>query len=113
MPQWPMIDPGTMVHWVNILAPQPGTDISGTTVTYVPLLSTWAAIDPVKGTDVIKGGQDTTKLFLTITIRWQSGILPNMRVQSLNGTYVIQAIENPGERNILLRMTCLGLGANQ
>jgi SPP1 family predicted phage head-tail adaptor len=113
MPQWPQIDPGKMVHWVNILQQQTVTDLSGQSITWVPFVSAWAAIEPVKGTDVLRGGQDTTKLFLTITIRWQTGILPSMRVQSLNGTYVIQAIENTGERNVILVMTCLGLGANQ
>jgi head-tail adaptor len=67
----------------------------------------------VSGTDVLRGGQDTTKLFLTVTIRWQTGIVPTMRVQSLNGTYVIQAVENPGERNVILTLRCLGLGVNQ
>lgn len=102
-----------MVHQVVILQQQASSDISGATTIWVPFVRTWAQIDPVRGTDVLKAGQDTTQLFLTIKIRWQSGIVPNMRVQSLNGTYVIQAIENPGERNVILVLTCLGLGANQ
>jgi SPP1 family predicted phage head-tail adaptor len=113
MEPWPQVDPGEMVHQVVILQPQTVQDISGTSVTWVPFVRTWAKIKSVRGTDVIRGGQDTTKLFLFVTIRWQTGIVPNMRVQSLNGTYLIQAIENPGERNVLLVMTCLGLGANQ
>jgi SPP1 family predicted phage head-tail adaptor len=113
MKPWPQIDPGEMVHQVIILQQQSVQDISGTSVAWVPSARAWAAINPVRGTDVIRGGQDTTKLYLFVTIRWQTGIVPNMRVQSLNGTYVIQAIENPGERNVLLVLTCLGLGANQ
>lgn len=110
---WPSIDPGEMVHRITILQQVRSSDISGTTVVWAPLLSTWAKIVPVKGTDVIKSGQITTQLFLTTTIFWQAGILPNMRVQSLHGTHEIQSIENPGERNILLVLNCLGLGANQ
>jgi head-tail adaptor len=114
MEPWPKIDPGEMIHQVTILQQQTAQDISGSGVQWVPFLTgVWAKIKPVRGTDVVKSGQDTTKLFLFVTIFWQPGIVPNMRVQSLNGTYVIQAIENPLERNILLVLTCLGLGANQ
>lgn len=113
MSSWPQIDPGKMVHQVTILQQQTVQDISGTSLQWVPFVQTWAQIDPVRGIDVVRSGQDTTKLFLTVKIRWQTGILPKMRVQSLNGTYVIQAIENPGERNIILVLLCLGLGANE
>lgn len=114
MTVWPQIDPGKMIHQVSILQQQTVSDASGTSIQWVPFVSpVWAEIVPIHGIDVVKSGQDTTKLFLTVRIRWQTGIMPNMRVQSLNGTYVIQAIENPGERNIILVLTCLGLGANQ
>lgn len=111
--RWPQIDPGEMVHQITILQQQTVTDASGASIQWVPFVQAWAQIDPVRGIDVVKSGQDTTKLFLTVRIRWQTGIEPNMRVQSVNGTYVIQAIENPGERNIILVLTCLGLGANE
>jgi head-tail adaptor len=110
---WPTIDPGKMIHWGTILQQIASSDISGSTVVWTPLLSTWAEIDPVRGTDVINSGQITTQLFLTVKIRWQAGPRANMRWQGLNGTYVIQSIENPGERNILLVLNCLALGANQ
>lgn len=113
MQGWPSIDPGQMVHQVTILQQQQATDISGTTTIWVPFVTTWAQIDPVRGTDIIKSGQDTAQLYLTIKIRWQRGIVPNMQVKSLNGTYVIRSIENPGERNVILVLTCLGLGVNQ
>jgi SPP1 family predicted phage head-tail adaptor len=102
-----------MVHWIALLQQSASSDISGTTVTWMPFLSTWAKIEPVRGTDVIKSGQITTQLYLTITMRWQTGILPNMRVQARHGTYVIQSVENPGERDVLLILNCVGLGANQ
>ena len=108
-----MLDPGKMVHRVAILKQTTVTDVSGTATAWVKFVDTWAQIDPVRGSDVLKAGQDTTQLFLTVKIRWQTGILPNMRVQSLNGTYVIQAIENPGERNVILALSCLALGLNQ
>jgi SPP1 family predicted phage head-tail adaptor len=103
-----------MVHQVTILQQTQGTDISGAVTLWVPFVSTWAAIDPVSGTDMLRFGQDTTKLFLRVRIRWQTGILPNMRVQRIDGSqYIIQAIENPGERNVILVLLCLALGLNQ
>jgi len=113
MQGWPTIDPGQMVHQITILQQQTVSDISGTAIAWVPFVATWAQIDPVRGTDMIRFGQDVTQLYLTVKIRWQTGIVPSMRVQSANGTYVIQAIENPGERNVILVLTCLGLKGNQ
>ena len=110
---WPSIDPGKLVQQITILQQTQSSDISGTVAVWTPLRTTYAAIEPVRGTDVIRSGQATTQLFLTVTIRWQLGVQPNMRVQSNSGTYVIQSIENPGERNILLILNCLGLGANE
>jgi SPP1 family predicted phage head-tail adaptor len=113
MGAWPSIDPGKAVHLVTLLQQRTVSDISGTSIQWVPFVSdVWAQIDPVKGIDVIRGGQDTTQLFLTVKIYWQRGVLPKMRLQTLNGTYVIQAVENPGERNIILVLTCLALGSN-
>lgn len=110
---WPSINPGRMVHKITIQRQQTITDISGTVVEWVDFVSCWAAIDPVRGTEVLRAGQDTTQLYLTVVIRWQSGILPNMRVRSNNGTYIIQSIENPGERNVVLVLNCLALGSSQ
>lgn len=114
MSTWPKIDPGAMVHRVSILQETTTADLSGTTAVWVPFVDTWAQIDPVRGTDVLKAGQDTAQLFVTIKIRWQPGILANMRVQTLNGTYIIQGPpENPGMRNVILILNCIGLGLNQ
>lgn len=114
MQSWPKIDPGEMVHQVTILQQTQGTDLSGAVTVWTPFLTTWAAIEPVRGTDVLKAGQDTTQLYLQIKIRWQTGIQPNMRVQKADGTqFIIQAIENVCERNVVLVLFCLGLGLNQ
>jgi head-tail adaptor len=113
MKPWPQIDPGEMIHRVRILQQTTVTDVSGTATAWVPFVDTWAQIDPVRGTEVLKSGQDTAQLFLTVKIRWQTGILANMQLLSLNGTYIIQTVENPGERNVILVLNCLALGLNQ
>jgi SPP1 family predicted phage head-tail adaptor len=109
-----MLDPGQMVHQVTILGQQPVQDESGTSVQWVPFVTTWAQIDPVRGTDLLKSGQDTAQSFVTIKIRWQPGILANMRVQTLDGTFIIQGKpEDPGNRHVILILNCIGLGTNQ
>jgi SPP1 family predicted phage head-tail adaptor len=113
MSSWPMLDPGKMVHRVVIMQQTTVSDISGTAPAWVPFVTTWAQVDPVRGTEVLKAGQDTAQLFLTVKIRWQAGIATNMQVQALNGTYLIQTVENPGERNVILVLNCIALGLNQ
>lgn len=108
-----MLDPGKMIHRVRILQQATVTDISGTAAAWVPFVDTWAQIDPVRGSEVLKSGQDTAQLFLTVKIRWQTGIQSNMQLLTLNGTYIIQTVENPGERNVILILNCLALGLNQ
>jgi head-tail adaptor len=113
VPAWPTLDPGEMIHRIRILQETTVEDISGTAPAWVPFLDTWAKIDPVRGTDLLKSGQDTAQLFLTVKIRWQTGVLSNMQLLTLNGTYIIQTVENPGERNVILILNCLALGLNR
>jgi hypothetical protein len=62
---------------------------------------------------MIIGGQTVSEVILLITIRWQPGILPNTRIMTEQGnTYIVQAIRNVEERNVLLELTCVGFGAN-
>lgn len=110
---WPAIDPGRMRHQIKILHQVPGTGIAGAAVTWEPLLTVYAEAEPMAGTDVIKAGQDVTKLPVTWRLNYDSRIKANMRVLSLSGTHVIQAVRNVGELNVTLELTCLALGANQ
>jgi head-tail adaptor len=113
MSSWPQLDPGKMIHRVRILQQATVTDVSGTATAWVPFVDTWAQIDPVRSLEVLRSGQDTAQLFFTVKIRWQTGILSSMQLQSLNGLYIIQTVENPGERNVILVLNCLALGLNQ
>ena len=108
-----MLDPGKMVHWVTIQKATATTDVSGAATAWKPFLATWAQVDPIHGTDLLKSGQDTAQLFATIQVRWQPGILPGMRVQTKNRIYLIQAIENIGERDVVLVFTCLAVSNSQ
>ena len=111
---WPSIDPGRLRHVIDIQQQQQGSDASGTNVSWALFTRARAAIDPVRGIDVIRSGQDTTHLFVTITMFWQGGILPNMRIVADTGSvFVVQSIENLQELNVVLQLNCLGLGNNQ
>ena len=115
---WPSVDPGLMRHAITLQrfgASSPvAFDEAGPVLTWGPFATAMAAIEVVSGTDVIHSGQDTTKLFLMVAIWYQPGILPNMRVVADTGsTYLIQAIENVLEMNVVLVLTCLGLGPNE
>lgn len=113
----PVPDVSQFIHAITLqeygLGSPPVYDDAGPVMSWNDFQSAMAAVVPVRGIDVIRGGQGTTQLFLTITMWWSPGILPNMRVVSDNGSkYVIQSIENILERNIVLVLNCLGLGPN-
>ena len=110
--KWPTLDSGEMRHQITILGQASSTDVSGSTVAMVPLVTCYAKIEPVRGIDVIRSGQETTQLFLIISIWWQSGILANMQVQALNGLYLIQSLENVLELDVVLKLNCLAIGKN-
>ena len=115
---WPTVDVGSMRHAITIQQQGPTSpptyDSAGPHLVWTTFAAAMAAIETVRGTDVIKSGQDTTQLFLTATIWYQAGIQPNMRVVSDNGSvYVIQAVENILELNVVLVLKCLALGQNQ
>jgi len=110
--KWPTLDSGEMRHQITILGQVPSSDVSGGTVAMVPLVTCYAKIEPVRGIDVIKSGQETTQLFLTLSIWWQAGILANMQVQALNGLYLIQSVENVLELDVVLKLNCLAIGKN-
>ncbi len=114
---FPVIDIGKLRHFVTIQQQgptiPPSFDEAGTKLDWIPFATGMAAIDTVSGTDVIKGGQTVSQLFLTVTMYYQPGILPKMRVKSDNGSiYVIRAVENILEMNVVLVLNCEGLQGN-
>ena len=116
-----VVNIGRMRHQVSILqlgvSSPPAYDAGGPIQTYNPILANVAAaIDMIRGTDVIKGGMQTTELYLQIMIWFEEAvqILPSMRVtqQHNNSQYVIQSVENILALDQILILNCLGLGAN-
>jgi head-tail adaptor len=110
--KWPSLDPGELRHQITILGPVPATDVSGSTVALVPLVTCYAKIEVVKGLDVIRAGQETTQIYLIVSMWWQAGIAANMQVQALNGLYLIESVENVLELDVVLKLNCLAIGKN-
>jgi hypothetical protein len=115
---WPVLDVGRCVHpitiWQQAPSSPPAIGVAGPALEWQPVATAMAAIEIVRGIDVIRGGQVTTQLYATVTFWWQPGILSNMHVTKEDGsTFIIQSVENVEERNVVLRLNCLGLGANE
>lgn len=115
---FPVLNIGALRHTVDIQqygpASPPTYGAAGLTLGWNTFTTERAAIETVRGTDVIKGGQTATQLFLTVGMYFVDGLLPNMRVVRHNGTtYVIQSVENILEMDMVLVLNCLGIGANE
>ncbi len=113
---YPSIDPGDLRHYITYLSQATATDASGVTTVWVaasPPLTSWAKIDIVRARDLIQGGQQISQVVAVVTTRWELGIEPSARFVDENGAYwIIEAINNVGGRNVILEMSCLGLGNN-
>jgi len=110
---WPVIDPGKFRHRVALLNQSQSTDASGVSATWTagPTIA-WMAIEYVRGTDIIKAGQDVTQSYLKLTGWWRPEFTASQRVQVPSGAvYIIQAVENVLEMNQYMVLTCLGVGA--
>lgn len=115
---YPTIDIGAMRHAITIqsegVGDPPVIDASGVVVSPQTFVTADAAIDYIRGLDVIKGGQTTSQAFLAAAIWFQAGIIGGMKVINDNGnTYIIQSVDNVLEMDVVLILNCVGLGANE
>ena len=116
---YPTLDVGRLRHKISILAPGPPSspliyDEAGLVQSWDPIVSAWAAIEQTRGADKPQTGQITTQSYLSIAMWYQPGILPNMRVQSDNGsTYIIQNIDDVLEMDVVMVLNCVALGLNE
>lgn len=112
----PTIDPGEFRHQVTLLVPTMVTDASGSVQTFAagnPPVTAWAKIDYVRGTELLKAGQDVTQTFIKVTSWYRNEFQATGRLQLPSGSqFLIQNVENVKEMNTFMVLTCLGLGAN-
>lgn len=112
----PFIDPARLNSPITFLAPIASGDISGATVTWAagnPPDIAYAELRPIRAADVIKGGQDVSKVWYTAIVRYVApGRSPDARFQDGDGNvYVIEAAEPilPG-RKVYQELICEFIG---
>ena len=106
---WPTLNSGELRHRVTVLEETSTVNAAGTDTTLSPLISAWAKIEPMKGSDVIRSGQDITQIPVIVSMYYDARVQPRMQLQALNGRYAIQAVRNVLELNAVMELTCLAI----
>jgi SPP1 family predicted phage head-tail adaptor len=113
---WPTVDPGRFRHQITLLEQVAGSDASGAKVDYkaddIPVTA-WADFEYLRGTDIIKAGQDISQVYAKVTMWFRPEFTANKRIQTSDGAqFVIQAVENVRRMNMYAVLMCLGIGPN-
>jgi SPP1 family predicted phage head-tail adaptor len=106
---WPKLNPGDLRHRVTVLGETVITSAAGTDTVLSPVISAWAKIEPMRGTDIIRSGQNITELPVIVSMYYDARVQPKMQLRTLNGRYAIQAIRNVLELNAVMELTCLAI----
>jgi len=99
---------GRLRHQVTIIQAVPAPDgAGGLTKTWTALATVWAAVDPLRGREYFAAQQVTAEITHKVTLRYLTGVRPEMRVQFGDREFDIMAVINPQERNIYLELMCV------
>lgn len=113
----PHIAAGGLRHLVLIQQRSTSHDAAGGQVeTWTTIRSPWAKI-MLAGTpkEQFQAGGFSAQVGYTISTRWLASpiVLPGMRVLFGTHVYLIQAVVNVDQRNILMELTCLEIDGGQ
>ena len=110
---FPSLQPGDLRHWITFMVQTVTDGQSGKVISWVPSSQgAWTKIEAVRGTDVIRSGQDVTQLFLTVSMWFQDGVKASMHILAPSGAeYVVNSVENVLEMDHILVLNCVALGA--
>ncbi len=103
------INASRLRHQITIQQQTATTDASGAALAWTVLMTIWAEITVLRGTDAWRGGQFTAQKFAQVTMRYQPGILPDMRVLFGSRIFIVQDCVNVEERNVRLELLCVEL----
>ena len=106
---WPTLNSGDLRHRVTVLQETQTVNVAGTDTVLSPVIFAWAKIEPMKGSDVIRSGQQITQLPVIVSMYFDARVQSKMQLQALNGRYAIQAIRNVLELNAVMELTCLAI----
>ena len=105
------LDPGQLRRQVQILQPATAQDAFGQpTASWTVLLIAMAKIDALKGAERYQTGEFVAQVSHAVTIRFPgaaAAIAGGMRVAYGARMFQVQWVENPEERDVLLRLLCL------
>ena len=110
---WPTLNAGDLRNRVTVLAETVTTNAAGTDTVLAPVITAWAKIEPMKGTDVIRNGQNITELPVIVSMYYDARVQPKMQLQTLTGIYAIQAVRNVLEMNAVMELTCLAIAGTE
>lgn len=80
--------------------------LGGFSESWITFASTWAKISPTSARERFFSEKLEHNITHKITIRYRSGISPDMRIQFGTRIFKINGIINPEERNIWLDLLC-------
>jgi SPP1 family predicted phage head-tail adaptor len=80
-----------------------GDEITGHTVVETDV---WAAVEPIRGRELVESGRDVTEGWALIRIRYQPGLDAIKRVQHGIDVYDVENVRNPNNSNRVLELTC-------
>jgi head-tail adaptor len=107
---WPRADPGTFRHVITLLEPTPGTDSFGGITTYspaVPPVIVYAAIDFLRGEEIVRQGLDVSQIYLKVTSWFRSEFSTKKRILAPDGSqYIIVSPDNAHLMNVTMELTC-------
>ncbi len=78
----------------------------GESVTWSDYATVWMEIDPVRGREYSEGRKEQAELTHMITIRYVSGVRPDMRLSAEGRIFKIASVINVEERNRELLLRC-------
>lgn len=80
--------------------------------TWTKYLDTWARIEPLQGREYWNAKQDVSEVNTKITMRYQAGVVPAMRVvNNTTDIYDIESVINVKNANRELQLMCKQVNA--
>ena len=118
---WQNIEIGQLRSRVSIQAPGGTQDAGGQPLqTWTTVYQCWARIGDATARELANADLVSSQVTHSVTIRWPGAtplLSPGMRVQYVGvagtQTYIVQAIQNPEQRNILLKLLCLAINVSE
>lgn len=113
----PVIDSGRMRHSITIerdvVASPPEINEGGVVSSPQTITSANAAFETYNTADQIRDGQITSHMETVVAMWYQPGILGGDRVIMPSGNkLIVQEVDNVLQMDIVLVLTCTGLGTN-